>query len=112
VGVYADLAVVERPRAEGVKVLPGLALVVGAEDAAVLGAALAIGDAAAVGRVDLGLVGLHHGVDDVGILAVDVDAATAVLVGGQALGHLLPRFAAVGGLVEARVGPVQVGQVA
>src|SRR5262249_40485369 len=99
-----DLPVVERPRAEVVQLRPGLAPVLGAEDAAVLDraglAAARLGAGAGAGAV-----GLDDGVDDARVLAVDGQPAAAVGAVGQALLHLLPGLAAVGGLVEAGARP-------
>src|SRR5260370_21277722 len=93
---------------------PGFALVVGAEDAAVLGGDLAldrfaglVGDLAflQVGGLagDRGgrQLGLDDGEDNIRVLAIDREAAAAQGTFGQTLDHLLPAFAAVAGLDQA-----------
>ena len=83
VGVDADLAEVGGARIGVAHAGPGGALVFGAVDAAERGV-------------------LEFGVDDVGVLAIDVEGAAAdVAGGGQAAGHLGPVRAAVDGAVEA-----------
>src|SRR5439155_6308791 len=49
------------------------------------------------------VLAVHDGVDDLGILAVPVQADAAHLRGWQGLGHLLESLAAVGGPVDAGV---------
>src|SRR5205085_106656 len=73
--VHADLAVVERAGAEVVDLGPGLAAVVGAEDAAGLGVAAGPGRLAPLAVADQdGPVGLDDGVPDARVLAADGQA--------------------------------------
>src|SRR5262245_17708294 len=87
-GIDANLTIVERPRAERVEVLPGLPLVVGAEDAAGRERQLGVGGLAL--HRDAGLVGLDDGVYDFRVLGIDADAAAAEGAGGQTVGQLVP----------------------
>ena len=76
VGIDADLAEVHRPRIEAVDLGPALALVLGAEDTA--------------------LAMLDDGVDDVRVLAIDVEADAAGVAGsGRPVGELAPGAAGV-----------------
>src|SRR5437870_5640210 len=90
--IDADLTVVERPRTEVVELLPGLAVIFGAEDAADLDirpfARRLAGDA------DVGLVGLHDGVNDLRVLPIDGEPAAAKRAVGQSVRHLVPGLAA------------------
>ncbi len=106
VRVHANLPVIERPRHQVVELLPALALVVGTEDAALVDVGgVGLRHLAAVVHRAVGLVGLHDGVDDARVLAVDRDAAAAERAVGQPRGHFLPCLAAVRGLAETGVRP-------
>src|SRR5262249_22814164 len=102
--IDADLTIVERPRAEVVELLPGLAVVLGAKDAADI-------DIRAFfrglpGDADVGLVGLHEGVDDLRVLAVDGEPAAAERSVREAVRHLVPGLAAVLAAEESGIGAV------
>src|SRR5437899_381186 len=75
VRIDANLAVIEWPRATVVELLPGLALVFRAEDAA--GFDVIAGFRRLPGHGNGGLVGLHHRVHDVWILAINRETAAA-----------------------------------
>src|SRR5947209_2330565 len=104
--IDADLAEVEGARTEVVELLPGLAAVIGADEAAVVAQVFALypGHAAVYGLVEAALfvrspeVAQGGDVDDVRILRMDGDGADVVRI-GQA--HVAPGFAGVGGLVDA-----------
>src|SRR5205814_567353 len=98
-GIHANLAIIERARAQGIDVGPGLSLVVGAENAAGIGAELLVIGPLALGNDD-GLVGLHHGKNDVRILATNAQPATAKGPVGQTSSHLRPTHSAVRRFVE------------
>src|SRR4029078_5719123 len=80
---HPQLVKIHRTRVEAVHLRPRLALVLGAEDAA--------------------LPVLDDRVDDVGVLAVHVESDAARFTCRQAGGDLAPRAAGVDGLVDARV---------
>ncbi len=87
---------------------PVRAAVVGAEEAALPGGALAVGVRARLRRRRAGrrLQVVDHGVDAVRLAGAHGDPAPAHPLRRQAVGQLLPGVAAVGGLVDAAAGPV------
>src|ERR1017187_9755737 len=108
-GIDADLAVVERAVVIPVEKLPGLAAVLGAVDA---GAQLGHVGAVGVGRGSTSAAALeavlHDGHDDLGILAIDVQANAAGVAGRQPGSELLPGSAAVGGFEDTAAGTAAV----
>ena len=102
VWIDADLAIVEGTRHERIELLPGLPLVVGAEDAAGVAIELGVGGLALRGHARL--VGLHDGEDDVRVFAIDAESASAERAVRQTGGHFLPALAAVNRLEEAGAG--------
>ncbi len=95
VGVNANLAVIRRPRIGVAHLFPRLALVVAAKRSA--------------------FFVLHHRVDDVRVLAINVEADAADISGGifvrQSLGQFPPGRSAVGGFVNAAVRATSVESV-
>src|SRR5262245_9106242 len=101
--IDADPAVVERARAQVIELLPCLASVLRAEDAAELGVFPWLGRGPLRGCRRA--IGLHDGIDDFRVLPIDAQPAATVAVRRQALFHLLPGLATVSR-------PVQAGLVA
>ena len=80
-GVNADFAEVKRPRAQVVEFFPALTPVLGTKDAAQAGVGAAFAHLPQVAAV--GLVGLHHSINDAWIAAKDRQAAPPQVAVGQ-----------------------------